>query len=579
MIDIRDLTVSFPPILPGRARKTALSGLSLSVGAGQCVAVTGSNGCGKSTLCLAVSGLAPRLTGGRLNGHILVAGRDVQQEKPGALADVIGLVMQGPAGQLFNPTVADEIAWGLENLGVEPSAMDERIAKVLTLVGLESLSWDRAPQSLSGGEQKRLALASALALRPAVLILDEPSGGLAPAARTEMINVLQRLRRETSLTLLLTESDPAIIAALADEVIVLHEGQQIEAGHPRAVYLSLSQKGTSEIAIPPSSHFAHVLRAERQMNLSVLTAHEAAAALKSFPLNGIHPQTASSPVNSAPPPAPPAIEIAGLTHAYPGQPPVLHGIDLTIPQGQFVALTGDNGAGKTTLARHLIGLLRPVEGGVRIMGKNASNQSIGQLARQVGFAFQSPELQIFNPTVREEIAFGPKNLGLAPNALHQRVEEMLARFDLTSLADHPPAALSLSARRLVALASIAAMHTPILVLDEPTVGLDAHGQAQVINWLRERNQDGATILLITHDMEIVASVAQRVLVLTHGRWAADGTPAEVFHHLEVLREAGLEPPFAIQFAGQLARPDLLVDLTPEGAARGWLEHTAGAHRQ
>jgi energy-coupling factor transport system ATP-binding protein len=211
------------------------------------------------------------------------------------------------------------------------------------------------------------------------------------------------------------------------------------------------------------------------------------------------------------------------------------------------------------------------------MGQDAAGQSIGQLARQVGFAFQSPELQIFNPTVREEIAFGPRNLGVESKVIHQRVEEALARFSLTALADYPPAALSLSARRLVALASIAAMHTPILVLDEPTVSLDPHGQAQVMSWLHERHREGTTILLITHDMELVASYAERVIVLTHGRWTADGTPTDVFHQSEVLREAGLEPPFAVQFAAELARPDLPADLTPEGAARGWLAHTAGAH--
>ena len=428
MIDVHDLTFSFPPVLPGEARKTVLNGLSLNVEEGQCVAVTGANGCGKSTLCLAVAGLAPRLTGGRLTGQIQVAGRDVQREKPGALADVIGLVMQEPSGQLFNPTIADEIAWGLENLGVAPVAMPERITEALALVGLESLSWERTPRSLSGGEQKRLALAAALALRPTVLILDEPSGGLAPAARTEMIDVLQRLRRETSLTLLLTESDAAIIASLADEVVLLDEGQRIQSGPPRVVYPALGYRAQSRIAVPPASRFAHILHTERAIDLPVLTAQEAAAALRPLALNGVHKQVDAPVIKPDENPLRQPSKSQDFTHAYPRGETVLHTLDLTIPQGQFVALTGDNGAGKTTIARHLVGLLRPTQGTIRIMGHDASEQSIGQLAPQVGFAFQSPEMQIFNPTVREEISFGPRNLGVDSTTIHQRVEEALARI-------------------------------------------------------------------------------------------------------------------------------------------------------
>jgi energy-coupling factor transport system ATP-binding protein len=250
----------------------------------------------------------------------------------------------------------------------------------------------------------------------------------------------------------------------------------------------------------------------------------------------------------------------------------LKDITLRIARGQFVALVGPNGAGKTTLIKHLVGLLRPAQGQVRLFNKDTAGLTIGGMARQVGFAFQSPELQIFSPTVREEAAFGPRNLGMRGADLERAVAEALRRFDLAALAEHPPAALSFSARRMVALASVAAMGAPILVLDEPTVGLDTKGAARVLAWLTEQHHAGATILLVTHDMEIAAACAERIIVLLEGQVTADGDPQRVFTQDALLERAGLRKPFAAALAHGLGRPLLGPDLTPQGAARAWLQH-------
>src|SRR5688572_1599793 len=244
MISFESVTYTYPPLIADplkrdaatESRITALADVSFRVEAGQCLAVIGANGSGKSTLCLAAAGLAPRLTEGRIAGKITIDGREVQSELPGALAGVIGIVLQDPEGQLFNRTIADEIAWGLENLGVSPADITIRIAESLAMVGLDHLPWNRAPITLSGGEQKRLALASMLALRPQALILDEPSGGLAPSGRAEMINTLSRLRSETNLAILLAENDPEVVAALANHVIVLESARIIDQGTAREVY-------------------------------------------------------------------------------------------------------------------------------------------------------------------------------------------------------------------------------------------------------------------------------------------------------------------------------------------------------
>ncbi len=567
MITVESLTYTYPPLKPGQPWQTALIDVSLDVEAGTCAAVTGPNNAGKTTLCLAVAGLAPRLTVGRLAGQVLVDGQDVQKAPPGALSDVIGLVLQDSSGQLFNSTVEAEIAWGMENLGVPPAEMRKRIDWALGAVGLADLPRSQPPQTLSGGQQKRLALAAALALKPKVLILDQPAGGLAPAARAEMIAVLRELRNNENLTILFTENDPAVIAALADRAYILDHGQLTASGTPREIFGGTPYPG---ITPPPASRFAAALNGHRRTVSNCLTVEEAAGEIRSIIPAGTESVGLPAAVAENITDTPPAVELIGISFAY-DQRPVLADLDLSIPSGQFAVLTGDNGAGKTTLSKHLIGLLHPTGGTVRLFGEDIIDRPIGQIARQVGFAFQNPEVQIFNPTVWEEVAFGPRNIGLDDREIRRTVEEALDQFGLSGLADYPPAELSFSTRRMVALASVTALNTPVLVLDEPTVGLDAAGCGRVFEWLEGRHRAGATIILVTHDMEMAARCAERLLVLDGGRIAADGSPADVFSQAAVLKQAGLEPPFAVQLASLLDAPWLAADLTPQGAARALLE--------
>jgi energy-coupling factor transport system ATP-binding protein len=237
-----------------------------------------------------------------------------------------------------------------------------------------------------------------------------------------------------------------------------------------------------------------------------------------------------------------SLEAAGLWSWYKESVPVLRGLDLRVPRGQFLALVGANGSGKTTLVKHFNGLLRPKRGQVRVAGQDAAGRPIGELARQVGFLFQHPEQQIFGATVRQELAFGPRNLGLAPDEVEARVEEALARFALAAVAQQPPAILSYGLRRRVTLASLAAIDPPVLVLDEPTVGLDASGRQETFGWLAELHAAGRTILLVTHDMALVAAHAERAVALHQGQIIADGPPADLFRQPRLLARASLVPP-------------------------------------
>jgi energy-coupling factor transport system ATP-binding protein len=245
-----------------------------------------------------------------------------------------------------------------------------------------------------------------------------------------------------------------------------------------------------------------------------------------------------------------AISLEHVSYAYPDGPQALRDVSVAIPAGQFVALVGANGSGKSTLLRHLIGLLRPASGRVIVNGIDAATLSVGELARHVGFAFQQPEQQLFSASVREEVAFGPRNLGLRGNELDEHVDMVLTNFDLTTYADHPPAVLSFSLRRLVALASVAALRSPILALDEPVVGLDGLWRRRVIAWLMAHHEAGGTVIMSTHHMRLAAKV-DHIIMMREGQLALEGPPAEFFRHVGLLHSAGLREPMTVALSRML----------------------------
>ena len=485
MIHADHLAFAYAARYPGDTPKKVLKGCTLHLEAGQALAVMGITGAGKSTLGYVLAGLAPRHTGGTLSGSLTIGGHDVA-EAPLRIGSV-GLLFQDAAVQLFNTTVEDEVAWGLEAMGLPPDEIDRRVRASLASFDLER-DRHRPPWALSGGQQKRLALAALAAMRPQVLILDEPLGGLDPQGRTEVLSAIQALQASgTALVLMTLRLETA---SYIGRVAVLTEGRLTDPA-PMARLLA---------AGPDLVEMGLHLPASSWPDLS--------------------PQVTLTS-------GPPAIEVKALHFDYPTETSdikALRGIDLTIPAGQFLALVGPNGAGKSTLARHFNGLLRPTGGTVAVQGQPIGKRSTGEMARQIGFLFQRPEQQLFAPTVREEVAYGPKQLGEQSVDLH--VDRVLQRFGLADVADAPPALLGYGAQRTVTLASLAALSTPIVVLDEPTVGLDGRGMAQLLSWLADLRVSGATIVLITHEMALAAR-ADRVVALDAGRIVADGQPSSV----------------------------------------------------
>ncbi len=481
MLTAEHLSFAYPSPGPGLPATEALRDISLHLETGETLAVMGASGSGKSTLCHALAGLAPRYTGGRISGAVRTAGYDVLAEMPPT--GTVGVLFQDAATQLFNPTVEDEVAWGLEALGTPPQRIGALVEEALARFGLlEARS--RAPWTLSGGQQKRLALAAVWAMQPRVLLLDEPLGGLDPQGRAEVLAALTTLQHGGATTLLTTFRPEA--AMLAPTTLILTEGTAMAPIPTTTVLQDEARLIEAGILYPP----------HRWPSLAA--------------------QSASL--------ARPALILQDVHFTYTDGYAALHGVNLEIPQGQFVAVIGPNGAGKSTLLRHFNGLLRPTRGTVRVFGKNAAGRTTGDLARDVGFLFQRPEQQLFAATVYDEVAFGVRALRLENAA--RRVEGALARFGLSAFAQLPPSLLSYGMQRAVTLAALAALDTPILALDEPEVGLDGREWARLLTWLAERRAAGATIVLVTHEMDLAAR-ADRVVALAEGRVVADGTPDEV----------------------------------------------------
>lgn len=566
-IQLDTLRFSYPPALADGPPVEVLRGVSLRVPAGQALAIMGPTSSGKTTLALILAGLAPEMTGGVLAGRALVAGLDASSTPAARLSLTLGLVFQEPERQLFNMTVADEVAFGLEGQGMPQAQIGERVAWALACVGLTGLE-QRSPWQLSGGQQKRLAIASILAMQPPILLLDEPMAGLDPAGRRAIAALLADLKQTTGATVLVMEKEAEFVARWAERVVVLAEGQIALDGAPNEVFHQVDRLHALGIAVPQMAELAARLRSEGEQTSFVTAQQGAEWARERITEGGIPQQATRQPMLDAhvaqpvagqqvvgrPLPAETArlaIDVQAVRFAYAGGTQALDGLSLAVPQGQFVAIVGPNGGGKSTLARQLNGLLRPQQGTVAVNGQATSGRPVGELARSVGYVFQNPDHQIFAPSVREEVAFGPRNLGLRGPALAQRVAEALGAFDLAALADTPPAVLGYGLRRLVTLASVWAMQPPIWLLDEPTTGLDARFTRLLMERLHSLHEASHTILLITHDLKLAAE-AQRVVVISRGRVAIDGPPQQALADSTPLEAVGLRPPPITRLSALLA---------------------------
>lgn len=547
---------------PGK-REPSLEGISVDVRAGERVSVAGRTGAGKSTLALAAAGFIPRVVRAKLDGRVAIEGVDTASAAPGALLGRVGIVFATPANQLSASklTVREELAFGLENLGVPRAEMDVRIDATLARLAIGHLA-DREPFALSGGEQQRVAIASIVAMGTSVLVLDEPTAQLDPAGTRSVADLLDELARAGA-SILCVEHDPTVLGRM-DRCLVLDRGRTVALELPgSALVRAADVVGLKPPTLVRLAEAAGIDMAEAFDEEAVAAGLLARAGAVDVPGRGEPADRQLDAAERAPGSglawtprrdrAPVRVTIENLIHRYPTGIEAVRGVSLTIEPGEAVAILGQNGSGKTTLVKHLNGLLRPAEGRVLLDGQATEGRSIAQLAGTVGFVFQNPDEQLFERSVEREVAFGPRNLGIATADLGELVAGSLAAVGLTDQRTTNPYDLDLSRRKLVALAGILAMNPAVFVLDEPTTSQDADGVERVGAVIESMRAAGRSVVAITHDMEFAASHFPRIVVMREGVVVADGPPEIVFApaNRELLASTGLTPPPTARIAARM----------------------------
>src|SRR5215208_4384460 len=539
-------------------QKPALDGVDLEVAEGEFVVVMGPSGAGKSTLCVSLNGLIPHFFRGRMEGEVRVGGRSTREGRVGEFAQEVGLVFQDFEAQLFSTNVALEVAFGPENFKVERTEMIERVERVLGQVRLEGFE-KRTPATLSGGQKQRLAIASVLAIEPRILCLDEPTTDLDPIGKLGIFEIAEDLKDRDDVTLIVVEHETEETLD-ADRIIVLREGKIVADRPAREVLRDVALLQESNVMPLQVTRFFHEMGLwQGQLPL---TPEDGVAEFKRRGWRMSperHEELVEADRKREEGYGEPVIEVEGLTHRYPNGVVALEGVDLTVRQGEFLAVLGQNGSGKTTLVKHFNGLLKPTEGTVRVGGEETVEQGLRQLGQTVGYVFQNPDHQIFSDTIFDEVAFGPKIREMEENEIENRVSEALAAVGLEGRGGEDPFTLTKGERQRVAVASVLAVRPEVLILDEPTTGLDYAEQKRMMELVERLNEEGSTIIVVTHTMWVVAEYAHRSVVVRDGQVTLRGTVREVFAEEEELRDASLRPPHIVSFSNSLEVPVLSVE--------------------
>jgi energy-coupling factor transport system ATP-binding protein len=541
---------------------TALKNINLEVKKGEFVAVMGRNGAGKTTLCYLLNGVIPNIFRGTYTGKISVFDINPMENPIYVLAPKCGIVLQNPETQLFLPDIRSELAFGPENLGFPKEEIFKRIEWALKIVRMEGTE-DRHPKELSGGQKQRIALAAGLTLKPELLILDEPTSQLDPLGSIEVMSAILSLKEKEKKTILLT-THKTEEAAVADKVVILDDGKIIDIGPPHKILTNLEMLEKHGIKPPEATKLCLDLIEKVGSNVWLknlkipITVDEACAFIRELISKGIinvkrDKSKEKFPEKDRKNAREPIIEVRNLTYVYPGPPPVtaLKNVSVTIYKGEFIALIGQNGSGKTTLAKTLLGLLKPPKGTVFYKQKDITYFTVGEITRNISLVLQNPDDQLFNISVEKEVEWGLRNLGLPKDDIKRRVEYALKVVGLEDKKDIFPLRLSFGDRRKLAAATAIAMQPEVLIFDEPTTAQDYEGRYRLAEIAKEMNKKGITVIMITHDMELVAKFAERVIVLYNGEILLDGPTAKVFAEKELLKKTFITPPSISYLAQEL----------------------------
>ena len=574
LIEVKDLKYRYPG-----TTQLALDGVSFTVEKGEFIGIAGENGAGKSSLSQALLGLIPQFYKGAYGGSVTVCGMDARSTPVSELCRHVGLVFQNPFNQLSGAkdTVYDEVGYGLQNLGFPPEEIRTRVESVLRCFGIWEYR-DRNPFDLSGGQLQRVAICSVLAMKPDVLILDEPTSQLDPEGSEEVFHTVDELTK-MGITIIMIEQKIEKLAGYCDRVLLMHQGRVVDYDTPRKIF---SREDLYDLGVNPPAYtcFARanalvfedgtlpvthaetlervkasgVDRATLIASLRTMTAGvqmesatpqpvaaqparagvDAAAAAASASTSSDHASEAAGAADAT-------FQVKDLRFSYVKGREVLHGLNLALDH-RPTAIIGQNGAGKTTLVRVLKGLLKPDSGEIRYQGENLETKTVAELASRVGYVFQNPDDQIFKYKVLEEVMFGPLNIGMSPQEAEASAHEALRMVGLDEKAGENPYDLELSDRKMVAIASVLAMNTDVIILDEPTIAQSWNGREKIREIIQAKAAEGKLVIAILHDMDFVANSFARVIAMAHGEILADDTPAEIFRNHPVLEKAALAAP-------------------------------------
>lgn len=546
LISVENVTYHYPN--QQSQAGAALKGVSLQFHEGEFVVILGANGSGKTTLARHLNGLLEPT-----QGKVMVGRLDTRERaNQGLIRQRVGMVFQHPEDQIVATTVEEDVAFGPENLGLRPQEIRQRVDAAIDAVGLEAHR-RRSPHMLSSGQMQRLALAGVLAMRPRCVVFDEATTMLDPAGRRMALELMAELRSAGMAVLFVTHNMEE--AALADRAIVLEAGTLAFDGSPRELF-NRSGLNAWGLEPPPVTELARRLRRYFPMlpadllGVTELLEHLPAPE-KICPPFGL-PEAVQPTVKNW------VIEVENLGHTYMEGTPLahvaLHGIDFRVADGRAHGLVGVTGSGKSTLLQHLNGVLRPQSGTVRVGPHNLNDPALAtrEVARMAGLVMQNPESQFFEQYVGDEIAFGPRQIGI-DESIKERVRRSMEQvgLDFEAFKDRLTYTLSGGEKRKAALASVLALKPQILLLDEPTAGLDPRSRKDILASLQKMVAGGLNLVLSSHQMEDVAALAADVTAFRKGRTAISGSAADIFWQFENLREIGLEPPVSAQAAARL----------------------------
>jgi energy-coupling factor transport system ATP-binding protein len=502
VIELRDVGVTFAD-----ADAPVLSGVDLTIPEGELVLVVGRTGSGKTTLLRTLNGLVPHFSGGTLHGRVVVDGRDTRDHRPRDLADVVGYVGQDPLAGFVTDTVEDELAYGMESLGLTPDVMRKRVEETLDLLGLAEVR-SRPVADLSGGQQQRVAIGSVLTTHPRVLVLDEPTSALDPLAAEEVLATLQRLVHDLGLTVVLAEHRLERVVQYADRVVLVPGGTgPVTSGTPEQVLRDAP-------VAPPVVELGRIAGWD-PLPMSVRDARRLAAPLRARLEGAEGPEPRPAPGET--------VAVAEDVVVSYGRVPALRGVSTTLSRGETVALMGRNGAGKSTLLKALVGMKKVSSGRVTVDGLDPAVLRPSALLRHVGMVPQVPGDLLYASSVGRECEQADQDARLPSGS----TLELFRRLSPGVGVEMHPRDLSEGQRLTLALAIVLAVRPPLLLLDEPTRGLDYTAKHRLVEILRDLADEGHSVLLATHDVELVAEVATRVLVMADGEIVADGPTAEV----------------------------------------------------